>query len=121
MRYFVCFCYEEKDKTRFGHTAIEMDDAVMEYGDIIEMERRLEEKTGIVHPIILDYKLLGSPAFEYARCGDTETLRMTGSGMTLKPHIKVSVGSDGYAGLDVDGVAEDIRKILISKIGKSQE
>ena len=111
MRYFVCFCYEEKDKTRFGHTAIEMDDAVMEYGDIIEMERRLEEKTGIVHPIILDYKLLGSPAFEYARCGDTETLRVTGNSMTLTPDIKVSIGSDGGTHPAARGRTQDRKEI----------
>ncbi len=117
MRYFVCFCYEEEGKTGFGNTTIEMDDVVTGYRDIIEMERRLEAKIKIVHPILLDYKLLGSPAFEYARCGDTETLRVTGNSMTLTPDIKVSIGSDGGAGIGgiVRGIAETIDKMLISK------
>lgn len=118
MRYFVCFCYEEEGRIDFGHTAIEMDHVVTEYRDIIEMERRLEEKIGIVHPTLLDYKLLGSPAFEYARCGDAETLRVTGSSMTFAPDINVNVVSGGGTGMSAEEVARKIQKAIISQISR---
>lgn len=118
MRYFVSFCYEEEGRIGFGHTAIEMDHVVTEYRDIIEMERRLEEKIAIDHPILLDYKLLGSPALEYAKCVDVETLRVTGSGMTFAPEININVVSGGGAGMSAEEVARKIQKAVISQISR---
>lgn len=118
MKYFVCFCYEEDRKVNFGNAVINTDDAVTEYKDIQEIERRLGKKNGIDHPIVLDYKLLGSPAFEYTRCGDIESVRVTGNGMTLAPDINVSVVSGGGARMSTEEVAREIRKAFISQISK---
>ncbi len=108
MKYFVCFCYEEKEKTGFGNTVIEMADAVTEYKDIQEMERRLEKKSGIDHPIILDYKLLGKSVFEYVGCGDAESVKLIGSSLLFKPNISVKVSGDEAVEKSIGEIAKRI-------------
>jgi len=112
MRYFVSFCYEKEGRIEFGHTSVKMNKEVAEYGDIVEMERRLSKAIGIEHPIVMNYKPLNGAGFEYVRCGDAETIRASGNGMIFTPNINIKIKSSG----DIGKIEEALKKLLISKI-----
>ena len=110
MKYFVCFCYENEREGRieFGNAGIELEKAVTDYEDIREIERRLENQC------IMNYKPLDGTEFEYARVGDTESVRATGKGMIFTPSINISVSGENV--MTSEEIAENLKKMLISQM-----
>lgn len=112
MKYFVAFCYERDGKIEAGNVSIEMEHAVGDYKDITKMEREVERRFDIDHPIIMNYKPLGEMGVEYTRCGDVETLKAAGNSMVFCPHVDIHVSCDRYDG----NIGEEIKKMLINSL-----